>query len=87
MNISRHGLRRPTWLFLAWLGHVGNTGVRAHEDITGVQISFQKVLLGFTDMDASKWRLWKGVGRDEGQAVQADLVDTVNGLSRKYDRV
>lgn len=76
-------MKQPTWLFLAWLGQVGNTGVWAHEDITGVQISFQKVLLGFTDMDASKRRLWKGVGWDEGEAVQANLVDTVNGLGRQ----
>lgn len=83
VNISRYELRRPTWLFLAWLGHVGDTGVWAHEDITRVQIAFQKVLFGFTDMDASKRRLWKGVGWDKGEAVQANLVDTVNGLSKK----
>jgi len=54
--------------------------VRAHEDITGVQVSLHEVLLGFTDVDASKGRLWEGVGRDESEAIQADLVDTVDGL-------
>lgn len=75
--------RALTWLLLPGFGHVGDTGVRAHEDIAGVQIALQKVLLGFTDMDASQWSLWEGVGRDEGEAVQADLVDAVDGLGRK----
>lgn len=57
--------------------------MRAHEDITGVQVSLQEVLLGFTDVDPSKGCFRKGVGRDECEAVQADLVDTVNGLGRK----
>lgn len=55
----------------------------AHEDVTGVQVSLQKVLLGFTDVDASEGRLWEGVGWDERQTVQTDLVDTVDGLRRK----
>lgn len=71
---------RPTWLLLARLGHVGDTGVRAHEDVAGVQVSLQKVLLGVTDVDASEGGLWEGVGWDERQAVQTDLVDTVNSL-------
>lgn len=58
--------------------------MRAHENITGVQISLQKVLLGFTDVDTSKGSLWEGVGWDEREAVQADLVDTVDGLCRKH---
>lgn len=70
-----------TWLFLSWFGHVGHTGVGAHEDITWVQISFQKVLLGLTDVDSSEWRLGQGVGWDQCQAVEADLVDTVDGLA------
>lgn len=82
-SISGCGLRRPTWLFLPGFGQVGNTGVWAHEDITGVQVSLQKVLLGFTDVDASKGRLWEGVGWDECKAVQANLVDTVDGLGRR----
>lgn len=57
--------------------------MRAHEDVTGVQVSLQKVLLGFTDVDASKGRLWEGVGWDEREAVQAHLVDAVDGLCRK----
>lgn len=55
----------------------------AHEDVTGVQVSLQKVLLGFTDVYASKGRLWEGVGWDECETVQTDLVDTVDGLRRK----
>lgn len=57
--------------------------MRAHEDVTGVQVSLQEVLLGFTDVDASKGRLWEGVGWDEREAVQAHLVDAVDGLCRK----
>lgn len=56
----------------------------AHEDIAGVQVSLQKVLLGFTDVDASEGRLWEGVGWDKREAVQTNLVDTVNGLCRRY---
>ena len=74
--------KRPTWLFLAWFGHVGDTGVWAHEYIAGVQVSLQKVLLGFTDVDAAEGRLWEGVGRDKREAVKANLVDTVNGLKK-----
>ncbi len=81
MSINRFGLRRPTWQFLPWFGQVGNTGMRAHEDITGVQVSLQKVLLGFTNVDASEGRFWEGVGWHECEAVQSDLVDTVDGLS------
>lgn len=81
--LQRSCFKRSTWLFLARLGHVGHTGMRAHEDIAGVQISFQEVLLGFTDVDASEWCLRERVGWHKGEAVQADLVDTVNGLGRK----
>lgn len=55
----------------------------AHENVTGVQISLQETLLGFTNMDPSQRRLWKGVGRDECKTVKANLVDAVNGLDRK----
>lgn len=81
LQLSR--FTRSTWLFLARLGHVGHTGVRAHENIAGVQISFQEVLLGFTDVDASERCFRERVGWHKGQAVQANLVDTVNGLRRK----
>lgn len=76
------GARRLTRLLLPRLGQVGDAGVRAHEDVAGVQVSLQEVLLGFTDVDAAERRLWEGVGRDEGQAVQAHLVDAVDGLRR-----
>lgn len=81
VSVSDIGLKRPTWLFLPWFGQVCNTGVWAHEDVTGVQVSLQKILLGFTDVDSSKGRLREGVGWDKREAVQADLVDTVDGLS------
>lgn len=35
-----------TWLFLTGFGHVGNAGVRAHEDVAGVQRPLQEELLG-----------------------------------------
>lgn len=56
----------------------------AHEDITGMQVSLQKVLLCLTDVDASEWRLWEGVGWDKCQTIQTNLVDTVDGLYRKH---
>lgn len=55
----------------------------AHEDITGVQIPLQKVLLGFTNMDPSQRRLWKGVGWDQCEAVKANLVDAIDGLGKE----
>lgn len=48
-----------------------------------MQVSLQKVLLGLTDVDASKRRLWEGVGWNKSEAIQAHLMDTVNGLYRK----
>lgn len=49
-----------------------------------MKVSLQKVLLGFTDVDASQRRLWEGVGWDERETVQANLVDTVNGLKMEH---
>lgn len=72
-----------TWLLLPGLGHVGHAGVGAHEDVAGVQVSFQEALLGVTDVDSSQWRLGKRVGRHEGEAVQPHLVDAVDGLRGK----
>lgn len=57
--------------------------MRAHKDITGVQISLQKILLGFADMDPSQRCLWKGVGWDKCEAVKANLVDAIDGLDKK----
>lgn len=76
---------QPTWLFLARLGEVGDTRVWAHENIAGVQIPLQEILLGFADMNPSQRCLGKGVGWDECQAVKADLVDAVNGLDKKQE--
>lgn len=69
-----------TWLLLPGLGHVGHAGVGAHEDVAGVQVSFQEALLGLTDVDSSQRRLGKRVGGHEGEAVQPHLVDAVDGL-------
>lgn len=82
--MSRDSLQWPTWLFLSWFGHVGDAGVWAHEDVTRMQVSLQKVLLGLTYVDAPERRLWQGVGWDKGKAIQANLVDTVDSLYRKY---
>lgn len=75
-----HAGRGPTWLFLPGFGHVGYAGVGAHEDVAGVQVSFQEALLGFTDVDSSQRRLGKCVGRHQSKAVQPHLVDAVDGL-------
>ena len=59
----------------------------AHEDIAGVQISLQKVLFGFINVDSSEWCLWEGVCWDESKAVKANLMDAVDGLLRKYPSI
>lgn len=61
--------------------------MRAHEDIAGMQVALQEVLLGLTDVDPSERRLWEGVGWDERKAVQANLMNTVYGLYRKHTLV
>lgn len=52
----------------------------AQEDVTGVQVSLQEVLLGLTNVNATQGRLGEGVGWYQSQAVQSHLVDTVDGL-------
>lgn len=42
-----------TWLFLPRLGQIGDTCVRAHEDIAGVQCTLQEALLCLRYMDAT----------------------------------
>ena len=71
-----------TWLFLARLRQVGDAGMGAQEDVAGVQVALQEVLLGLTDVDATQGRLGGGVGWDQSQAVQPHLVDTVDGLRK-----
>lgn len=71
---------RSTWLFLSWLGQVGDACVRAHEDVAWVQGTFQEALFSLRYMDATQGRLGKCVGRHQSQAVHPDLVDAVYGL-------
>lgn len=76
-----------TWLLLARFGKVGDTGVRAHQHIARVQRPLQKALLGFRDVNPAERSLRQGVGRDQGQTVDAHLVDAINGLEgRTWDR-
>lgn len=42
-----------TWLLLSWLGQVGDARVRTHEDVAGVQGTFQETLLGLGYVDAA----------------------------------
>lgn len=69
-----------TWLFLARFGKVGDTGVRAHEHIAGVQQPLQETLLGFRNVNPSERSLGQGVGRNQRQTVHAHLVDAVDRL-------
>lgn len=69
-----------TWLFLSWLGQVGDTCVRAHEDVAGVQGALQEALFGLRYMNAAQGSLGKCVGRHQSQAVHPNLVDAVYGL-------
>lgn len=69
-----------TWLFLSWLGQVGDARVRAHEDVAGVQGALQEALFGLRYMDAAEGSLGKRVSRHQSQAVHPNLVDAVYGL-------
>lgn len=73
-------LHSSTWLFLSWLGQIGDTCVRAHEDVAGVQGPFQEALFGLRYMDTTQGGLRKSVGRYQSQAVDPDLVDAVYRL-------
>lgn len=72
-----------TWLFLARFGKVGDTCVRAHQDIAGMQCTLKKALLGFRDVDSPERSFGQSVGGDQGKAVHADLMDTVYCLKGK----
>lgn len=54
--------------------------MRTHEDVAGVQAAIQEGLLGVRDVNATQGCFRERVGRDQGQTVQAHLVDAVNGL-------
>lgn len=74
-----------TWLFLSRLGQVGDTCVRAHEDVAGVQGALQEALFGLRYVDAAQGSLRERVGRHQSQAVDPDLVDAVYGLETKTE--
>ena len=65
---------------LPWLGQVGDAGVRAHEDVDGVQRPLKEPLLCLRQVDAAQRRLGQVVVGDEGEAEEADGVDRVDGL-------
>lgn len=54
--------------------------MRTHEDVAGVQAAIQEGLLGVRDVDATQGCFRERVGGDQGQTIQAHLVDAVNGL-------
>jgi len=56
--------------------------VGAQQDVAGVQVPLQEVVLGLTDVNAAQGCLGEGVGRDQSQEVQSHLVDTVDGLRK-----
>lgn len=70
----------PTRLLLARFGQVCDTCVRTHEDVARVQAAVKEGLLGVRDVDATQRCFRERVGRDQGQTIQAHLVDAVNGL-------
>lgn len=45
-----------------------------------MQRPLQKALLGFGDVNPAKGSLGQGVCRNEGQTVDTNLVDAINGL-------
>ena len=59
---------------------VGDTGVRAHQHVDGVQGALQKPFLGLRQVDAAQRGLGQMVVRHQSQAVEADGVDRVHGL-------
>lgn len=73
--------RLPTWLFLPWFGQVGDTCVRTHEDVAGMQGALQETLLSLRYVDATQRSFRKIVGRNKSEAVHPNLVDAVNGLT------
>lgn len=72
-----------TWLFLSWLGQVGDARVRTHQDVAGVQGTFQEALLGLRYVDAAQGSFGECVGGYKSQTVHTHLVDAVYGLDTK----
>ena len=54
--------------------------MRAHQHVARVQHPLQEALLGLRNVNPTKRSLGQGVGRNQGQAVHAHLVDAVDGL-------
>lgn len=69
-----------TGVYLPRLGQVGDAGVRAHEHVSGMQRAVEEATLALAEVDTAERRLWKVVGLNQGQAVDADLVDRVHCL-------
>jgi len=65
---------------LSGLGKVGDTRVRAHEDVAGVQGALQEALFGLRYVYATERSFRKGISRHKSQAVHPNLVDAVYGL-------
>lgn len=59
--------------------------MRTQQHVAGVQRPLQEELLGLGQVDATQWGLGEGVGGHQGQAVDAHLVDPVDGLSKDVD--
>lgn len=76
------GYVSPTGLLLARFRQVCDARVRTHEDVAGVQAAVQEGLLGVRDVDATQGCFRERVGGDQGQTIQAHLVDAVNGLKQ-----
>lgn len=69
-----------TWLLLSRLWQVRDTGVGTHQDIAGVQRALQEKLLRFRQVNPTKRGFGKGICWHQGQAINSDLMYTVNGL-------
>lgn len=59
---------------------VGDAGVWAHQNIGWVKGSFKEATLAFTQMNTPERSLREVVRLDQCQAVDADLMDRVDGL-------
>lgn len=74
------GCVSPTRLLLARFRQVCDARVWTHEDVAGVQAAVQEGLLGVRDVDATQRRFRERVGRNQGETIQAHLVDAVDSL-------
>lgn len=79
------GCVSPTRLLLARFRQVCDARVWTHEDVAGVQAAVQEGLLGVRDVDATQRRFRERVGRNQGETIQAHLVDAVDSLKPGSD--